>query len=101
MPPIAGGRGLVGLRAPAFFVLRRKRPDQPRPYRVPGGHGAAALASFVCTFFIFGNCVLFFAPSPTSQAPVKEAVILGIETLVTIVVGYLLMPKEARSRASV
>src|SRR5262245_24354773 len=33
---------------PAFVVLRRRKPDQPRPYRVPGGHGVAAVASWVC-----------------------------------------------------
>jgi amino acid transporter len=85
---------------PAFVVLRRKRPDQPRPYRVPGGHGAAAAASWVCTLYIFGACVLFFVPSPTSQEPLKEALILGGLTLVTIVVGVLLIPKK-REKATI
>jgi amino acid transporter len=85
---------------PAFLVLRKRRPDQPRPYRAPGGDGAAAIASWVCTLYIFGACVLFFAPSPTSQEPLKEALILGAETLVTIVVGYLLMPKAVRTGES-
>ena len=35
-------------------------------------------------------------PSPTSQAPLKEALILGGEMLVTVVVGYLLIPRRAR-----
>ena len=84
---------------PAFVVLRKRRPDQPRPYRVPGGQGVAAAASWVCTLYIFGASVLFFAPSPTSEAPVREAVILGLETLFTVALGYLLMPKAARNRA--
>jgi len=82
---------------PAFVVLRRKRPDQPRPYRVPGGPGAAAAASWVCTLYIFGACVLFFVPSPTSQEPLKEALILGGLTLATIVVGVLLIPRARRA----
>jgi amino acid transporter len=82
---------------PAFVVLRKRRPDQPRPYRVPGGMGVATLASATCTLFIFGCCLLFFAPSPTSQEPVKEAVILGVETLLTIIAGYFLMPRRART----
>ena len=86
---------------PAFLVLRRTRPDQPRPYRVPGGRVAAAAAAWLCTLYIFGACVLFFVPSPTSQDPLKEAIILGALTLVTIVVGYFLMPRAARSSASV
>jgi amino acid transporter len=82
---------------PAFLVLRKRRPEQPRPYRLPGGRAAAWVASWICTLYIFGACVLFFVPSPTSQEPVKEAVILGIEILVTILLGYFLMPKAART----
>lgn len=86
---------------PAFLVLRKRRPDQPRPYRLPGGHGAAAVASWVCTLYIFGACVLFFTPSPTSQAPLKEALVLGAETLVTLLVGWLLIPRRAGSRRTI
>ena len=50
---------------------------------MPGGPIAAALASWVCTLYIFGACVLFFVPSPTSQAPLKEGLILGAETVAT------------------
>ncbi|MFY9552577.1 MAG: APC family permease [Thermoanaerobaculia bacterium] len=82
---------------PAFLVLRKRRPDQPRPYRLPGGPAAAAVASWVCTLYIFGACVLFFAPSPTSQEPLKEALILGAETAVTIALGVLLIPRRGRA----
>ena len=81
---------------PAFVVLRRKRPDQPRPYRMPGGSAAAGIASLVCTLYIFGACVLFFAPSPTSQEPLKEALILGAEMVFTIVAGILLIPRKRK-----
>jgi len=86
---------------PAFLVLRKRRPDHPRPYRLPGGRLAAAGAAWVCTLYIFGACVLFFVPSPTSQEPLKEGLILGGLTVITIVVGYFLMPKPVRSRPSV
>lgn len=79
---------------PAFLVLRKRRPDQPRPYRLPGGPAAAAIASWACTLYIFGACVLFFAPSPTSQEPLKEALILGALTIATIVIGVLLIPRR-------
>ncbi|HYX22146.1 MAG TPA: hypothetical protein VFA98_14990, partial [Thermoanaerobaculia bacterium] len=71
------------------------RPDQPRPYVAPGGPVGAAVAAWVCTLYIFGACVLYFVPSPTSQAPLKEALILAGEMLVTIVVGYLLIPRRS------
>jgi amino acid transporter len=82
---------------PAFLVLRKKRPDQPRPYRLPGGPGAAAAAAWICTLYIFGGCVLFFVPSPTSQAPLKESLILGAETVATLLVGWLLIPRARTS----
>ena len=82
---------------PAFLVLRRRRPEQPRPYRLPGGRAAAAAAAWVCTLYIFGACVLFFVPSPTSQEPLKEGLFLGGETIVTIVLGVLLIPRKRRA----
>lgn len=82
---------------PAFLVLRKRQPDHPRPYRLPGGPVAATIAAWLCTLYIFGACVLFFVPSPTSQAPLKEGLILGGETLATIVVGYLLIPRRRRT----
>jgi glutamate:GABA antiporter len=86
---------------PAFLVLRKRRPEQPRPYRLPGGHGTATLAAWVCTLYIAGACVLFFAPAPTSQEPLKEAVLLGLLTLATLVAGYLLIPRRSRAAPSV
>ncbi len=86
---------------PAFLVLRSKRARQPRPYALPGGKVWAAGAAWVCTVYIAGACVLFFAPSPTSQEPVREALILGAETIATIVVGALLIPRASRSLTSV
>jgi glutamate:GABA antiporter len=82
---------------PAFLVLRKRRPEQPRPYVVPGGPVGAAVAAWVCTLYIFGACVLYFVPSPTSQAPLKEALILGAEMVVTIGVGLLLIPRHRAS----
>ncbi len=79
---------------PAFLVLRKRRPAQPRPYRLPGGHAAASMAAWVCTLFMAAGCVLFFVPSPTSEEPVKEALTLGFLTLVTIIVGVLLIPRK-------
>jgi amino acid transporter len=82
---------------PAFLVLRKRQPDQPRPYRLPGGRFAAGMAAWVCTLYIFGACVLFFVPSPTSQEPLKEGLMLGGETIVTIVIGFLLIPRKRRA----
>lgn len=81
---------------PAFLVLRLKRPDQPRPYRLPGGRAGAWAATIVCWLFVFLTSLLFFKPAPGAQDPTGEALLLGGETLLTIVVGLLLVPKERR-----
>jgi amino acid transporter len=76
---------------PSFAVLRSKEPDRERPYRMPGGLKTAWAASIVCFAFIAGACTLFFV-----QAPKKEARLLGAETLLTLVVGYLLIPRPKK-----
>jgi amino acid transporter len=82
---------------PAFAVLRRARPDVPRPYRLPGGHLAAQGAAAVCFVFILGACLLFFKPAP--DAPPDQAWrdtwLLAGETALTAALGWLLLPKRA------
>ena len=84
---------------PAFVVLRYRRPDQPRPYRMPGGLPAAWAAAIVCTMFIAGAILLFFRPAPTAEDPaaaMRETWLLVAETIVTLAVGLLLMPRRRR-----
>jgi amino acid transporter len=83
---------------PAFVILRRRQPDRPRPYRMPGGNGAGTVAAVVCWAFIAFACALFFKPAPDVEAAqaLRDSWILGAETVATIVVGLLLLPR-ARS----
>ena len=78
---------------PAFLVLRYKRPDEPRPYRLPGGPAGAWAATVVCWLFVFLTSLLFFKPAPRRHDPTREALLLGGETLLTLVVGLLLVPR--------
>jgi amino acid transporter len=81
---------------PAFLILRYKEPNRPRPYRLPGGMAGAWGATVVCTVFVFGTCLLFFkpsAPTPSSPNPGFEAALLAVETLVTLAVGLLFLPR--------
>jgi len=80
---------------PAFLRLRQTHPDRPRPYRLPGGMPAAWAVTVVCWLFVFLTCLLFFKPAPGSEDATKEALLLAGETLLTIVVGYLLIPRQA------
>ena len=85
---------------PAFVILRRRRADQPRPYRMPGGALVAWPAAAFCWVFIAGATLLFFKPAPTAENPagaVRESWLLVGETLATLAVGLLLMPKRARA----
>jgi amino acid transporter len=84
---------------PAFVILRRRRPDQRRPYVMPGGPIAAGLAAAFCWVFIAGACLLFFRPAASGDDPagaVRESWLLVGETLATLAIGMLLMPKRAR-----
>ena len=83
---------------PAFVALRRKRPDHPRPYRVPGRPAVVALMAAVCWLFVAGGSILFFKPAPggdPAQA-VRESWLLGLEALVTVGVGVALLPRRRR-----
>jgi glutamate:GABA antiporter len=81
---------------PSFVILRRKRPDRPRPYRMPGGDSVAWAAAAVCWVFIAGSCLLFFKQAPGAQDAARETWLLGGETFATLVAGMLLIPKQAR-----
>jgi amino acid transporter len=85
---------------PAFLLLRLRRASQPRPYRMPGGPMVAALAAVFCWTFIAGACLLFFRPASSVEDPagaVRESWLLAAETLVTLAVGLLMMPKRSRA----
>jgi glutamate:GABA antiporter len=87
---------------PAFALLRQKQPDRPRPYRMPGGLGTAWTAAIVCWLFIALACVLFFKPSAGVDAAQarRETWLLAGETLATLAVGLVLMPKRVTGRYS-
>ena len=83
---------------PAFVALRRKRPDQPRPYRMPGSPLAVNAAAAVCWLAIALMCALFFQPAEGADhaQAVRESWLLGLETLLTLAVGLLFVPWRNR-----
>lgn len=80
---------------PAFVILRRRAPERPRPYRVPGGPAVAWTAAVVCWLFVAVACVLFFKPAPGTGW--RESAVLGVEALATLVVGLFLLPSRERA----
>jgi amino acid transporter len=83
---------------PAFLRLRYTRPHTPRPYVLPGGLPGAWLATVVCWVFVFLTCLLFFQPAPNSQNGMWEAILLGAETLATLLVGVVFLAFGRPSR---
>lgn len=84
---------------PAFLMLRYRRPDVPRPYRMPGGLPAAWGAAVVCFAFIAGATLLFFVPSPSAENPAaarEETWLLIGETLATLALGIVFLPRRAK-----
>lgn len=73
----------------SFLKLRRADPHTPRPYRVPGGHGAAAALSAICMLFI-AQAVFFFIYQPGDFDP-SYAVAVGGGTLLTLLVGEVMV----------
>ena len=47
---------------PALVALRRKYPDVPRPYRVPGGMAGAWVAAVICELFVIVTAVTLLWP---------------------------------------
>ncbi len=84
---------------PSFLILRYRQRERPRPYRMPGGTAGAWAAALLTTAFIATAAALFFKPAPDSQAAVFEGLLLGVETLATIVVGALLIRRPPASRS--
>ena len=84
---------------PAFLILRYRQPDQPRPYRMPGGPVVAWTTAVVCTACVAGAILLFFRPPPTAENPgaaLNETWLLLAETLITLGVGLAFLPRVHR-----
>jgi glutamate:GABA antiporter len=82
---------------PSFLLLRYRHPERPRPYLLPFGAPGAWGATLVCTLFIAGVCALFFKPEPGAQNGAAQSLLLGVETLATLLVGLWVMPRPRHS----
>lgn len=78
---------------PAFLKLRRSDPATPRPYRVPGGNGLAAVLTVVCMLFIV-QAIVFFIWVPGE--PVDWAFALPVLTgvVLTVIVGEFMLKRR-------
>ncbi|MGE0454825.1 MAG: APC family permease [Vicinamibacteria bacterium] len=88
---------------PAFALLRVRRPEVPRPYRMPGGDRAGIAAAVCCTAVVAVACALFFRPAPNADlaAAARENALLAAECLATLAVGLFLLPRGRRPPAAI
>ena len=60
------------LMFPSIVVLRRKFPDHPRPYKVPGGNTGALIWAILCEAGILLTLVLFFVRRPRTRRSARS-----------------------------
>ncbi len=79
----------------SFLKLRRIDPQRPRPYRFPGGPGAAVAATWLCGFLLAGALVLFaWTPGEGVEWPV------AIGAIVVMAAGELIIRLTERQRVA-
>lgn len=84
----------------AFARLRVTEASHPRPFRMPGGSGAAKLAAIVCILFIL-QAIVLFVWVPGEPLDLSQAVPLVVGVILTWIVGDVLISRAQRSaRAS-
>ncbi len=75
---------------PAFLKLRKTDPDAVRPYKLPGGNTAAAVAAVICELFIIQAIVFFvWVPGEPIDWSFAGPVLIGVA--VTLLVGEVLI----------
>ena len=78
-----------------FVKMRVVDPDHPRPYRVPGGLGAARLAAWTCIAVLGLSIVLFmYTPGEGLEWPVLFGVV------VTLLIGEFVIRFSENHRAA-
>ena len=88
------------LMFPSIVVLRRKFPDHPRPYKVPGGDTGALIWAILCEPGILLTLVLFFvAPPEDTPLGAFYAITVG-GTLISMAVGFWLYSHAKKKAAA-
>ena len=78
------------LMFPALLVLRRRFPDVPRPYRVPGGRAGAWIAVILTETFVLLGLGLFLTVIPAGGSRLLYTAVTTGGAVVTLLVGLWL-----------
>jgi glutamate:GABA antiporter len=85
------------LMFPALLVLRRKFPDQQRPFVVPGGAAGAWISTVLCEAGIILTLFLFFYFPVEGTSKMVFWTITGGGTVVSLLIGWWLYWHTSRS----
>ena len=78
------------LMFPALLVLRKKQPDTPRPYTVPGGKPGAWVSVLLTMAGVIFAIVLFFYLVPEGTPKATYWIVTAGGTAVSMLVGWWL-----------
>ncbi len=78
------------LMFPALLMLRKKQPDRPRPYTVPGGKVGAWVSVALTLAGVVFAIVFFFYLVPAGTPKVTYWVVTGGGTAISMLVGWWL-----------
>ena len=78
------------LMFPALLVLRRKQPDTPRPYRVPGGKAGAWVSVLLTMSGVISAIVLFFYLVPEGTPKATYWIVTAGGTAISMLIGWWL-----------
>ena len=85
------------LMFPALIVLRRKHPDQDRPFVVPGGVAGAWISTILCEAGIILTLFLFFYFPVEGTSKAAFWAITGGGTALSLLIGWWLYWHASRS----
>jgi len=78
------------LMFPALLVLRKKQPDTPRPYTVPGGKAGAWVSVLLTMAGVIFAIVLFFYLVPEGTPKATYWIVTGGGTAISMLIGWWL-----------
>lgn len=77
---------------PVFLKLRKKDPDIPKPYRVPGKPWFVTLIAIIAEIFVIQS-IVFFIWVPGQPVDWGQAIPVLIGTLITLLIGEIFVKR--------
>src|SRR5664280_719206 len=85
------------LMFPALLVLRKKQPDTPRPYTVPGGKAGAWVSVLLTMAGVIFAIVLFFYLVPEGTPKATYWIVTAGGTAISMLIGWWLAVRGAEA----